>query len=500
MHGRCGPLGRVIDRAGAWIGPWDDAFSFSVPRTVRIRDWRLGCSLLAGQVAIGIYVILYVLLLQQAYLTPAALVGSVRLQLRAPDAAARWPGGRAPYCAGTTPAHLAANPAAPPGFAVLPGGRYSYLGAAFPQRPCRFADSFAALPLAEPSALFLPTEARATPQTAAAGAAACANLTAPACGAFLPPESRDDPAVTLRTLLADAEFFTLRIDHNVAAPAASIARTARALAGRMFSSRGDVVDACEAYRGNPGGAPCPAAVALGAPGKTDTVSIATLLAAAGVPSLDAPSAEDASVSLREAGLILLVDVSYSNAMMARGVIPGTGTLNTNTVEYTLRVSALTEADFKLEEARVVGGPLEEGARVLFNRHGVRVLFSQSGFLGRSDLQTFIVNAVTALGLLSIAITLVEVVAFNCWRLGPIYQQFKERQTPPLSELLRTRREEMLHVVATLKDDKHHVEPLPSSLEKLIADAGGGGGGGGGSGEAPPPVVVTNPLGSLRARP
>jgi len=494
---RCGSLARLFDRVNAWVGPWDDAFSFSVPRTVRIRDWRLGCSLLAGQAAIALYVVLYVLILQQAYLTPAALVGSVRLQLRAPSAAARWPGGRAPYCLGTTPADLAANAAAPAGYAVLPDARYSFRGAVFPQRPCRFADSFSALPLAEASALFLPTEARVTVQAAQGGAAACANLTAPACAAFLPEENRNDAAVTQRALLADAEFYTLRIDHNVAAPGANIAKTARALAGRMLSARGEVVDACEAYRENPGGAPCPDVVALGVAGKTDTVSIATLLAAAGVPSLDAPSAESAAVSLREGGLILFVDVSYSNALLARGSIPGTGSLNAGTVEYTLRVSALTDADFKLEEARALKGPLEEGARALFNRHGVRVLFSQSGFLGRSDLQTFIVNAVTALGLLALAVKLVEAVAFNCWRLGPVYQQFKERQTPPLSELLRTRRAEMLHVVAALKEDPHHVEPLPPSLEKLLAEAGSVDANGGGA----PLPEVSNPLGSaLRARP
>ena len=411
-------LRRTVERVNKCIGPWDDAFAFSVPRTVRIRDWRLGCTLLAVQVAIGIYVVLYVLILQQAYLAQATQVGSVRLQLRSPASAYRWPTAP-PYCLGTTAADISAKPA---GYAVLPGAMYSFNGGtAFPQRLCRFADSFNALPLTEPSALFLPTEARVTRQAATGGAAACANLTDKSCASFLPSESKTDAGVTQRTLLADAEFYTLRIDHNVAAPAANIAKAATSLVGRLFSVSGRTVDPCEPYRGGPGSALCPDYVAIGVPGKIDTVSIATLLAAAGVTSLDAPSSENPSISLREGGLVLFVDIQYSNAYLPRGSIPGTGSFSASNVEYTIRVSALTEADFKIEEAAPLEGPLAEGTRVFFNRHGIRVLFSQSGFLGRSDLQTFIVNAVTALGLLSLAIMLVEAVAFKCWKLGPLYQ-------------------------------------------------------------------------------
>ena len=413
------------ERLCKYIGPWDDAFTFSVPRTVRIRDWRLGCTLIAAQVAIGIYVVLYVLVLQQAYLSQASLVGSVRLQLRSPAPAFRW--AKAPYCLGTTPADFAASAT---GYQVLPGSRFSYNGAVFSQLPCRFADSFNVLPLTEPSALFLPTEARLTRQTALPGAAACASLNTTGCATFTPAENKYNAGVTERTLLADAEFFTLRIDHNVAAPAASIAKNAQALAGRLFSTSGSTVDPCAPYRSRPGGAACPDYIAVGAAGKIDTVSVATLLAAAGVPSLDAPSAENRSVSLREGGLVLLVDIQYTNSFLARGGIPGTGSFNSGIIEYTLRVSALTEADFKIEEALPLEGPLAEGSRAFFNRHGIRILFSQSGFLGREDLQAFIVNAVTALGLLSLAIMLVEAFAFKCWKLGPLYQLRPLAPHPP----------------------------------------------------------------------
>ena len=378
-----------------WIGPWDDAFSFSVPRTVRIRDWRLGCSLLAAQIGIALYVVLYTLILQQAYLRPAELVGSVRLQLRGPTTSARWPGGAAPYCLGTTAAALAANPSAPPGYAILANNFYSYQGAAFPQRPCRYADAFNALPHAEPDALFLPTETRVTAQAAVPGEAPCTALALPGCAAFAPTEDPYNAAITNRSFLADAEFFTLRIDHNIAAPSASIAKSARDIFGRMFAAGGGEVDACAAYARNPGGAACDKRViALGVPGLYDTVAIATLLAAAGIPTLDAPSAGNASVSLREAGLVILVDISYSNAFANRGLVLGTGSLVTSEVQYSLRVSALAGSDFKLEEGVPLAGPLDEGARAFYNRHGVRVLFSQSGFLGASDLQTFIINAVT----------------------------------------------------------------------------------------------------------
>jgi hypothetical protein len=73
---------------------------------------------------------------------------------------------------------------------------------------------------------------------------------------------------------------------------------------------------------------------------------------------------------------------------------------------------------------------------------------------------------------------------------PNSRQFKERTTPPLSELLRTRREGMLEVVNTLRKDLHHVDPLPPSLEQLIEDEAARSQGGG-----PPVAITSNPLGS-----
>ena len=46
-------------------------------------------------------------------------------------------------------------------------------------------------------------------------------------------------------------------------------------------------------------------------------------------------------------------------------------------------------------------------RTISNRHGIRVVFRQIGEVGRFDAQTFLINLVTALGLLAAATTFVD---------------------------------------------------------------------------------------------
>jgi hypothetical protein len=324
--------------AESYTGNLDDFCGYTTARTLLIRDRRLGFLLFALQFIIFLYVVVYQITLQQVYMASSDFNGVVRLQLKAPAPAVRWPGGAPPYCAGV--AAVGAYPLGP-SYAIPAPGTFTHSGVPFAQRFCQFLDETTAVPIPETDRMFLTTETRATAQSTAPS---CANLDSLAC-TFLPAYNRDNGNVTRRSFVADVEFFTLLIDHNMNAPQAGIHRTGASMAGRLLGADGRTpLDPCAEYAGFPSGCPTQATagfdIALGRPGFSDIVAIGTLLRAAGIESLDSPaglSGADASESYREAGLVLNLDISYTNFFLdASGRSTGTGSMDTGQVFYTVR--------------------------------------------------------------------------------------------------------------------------------------------------------------------
>jgi hypothetical protein len=302
---------RLLERN---LGDLDEFFAYQTTRTLKIRDRHLGGSLLCLQATIFVYVVVWQILFSQVYLAQSDFAGVVRLQLRAPDAAYRWPGGAAPYCLGTSAVN-ASYPLAP-AYAAAGGGAFSRAagGPAGTQRRCQFFDEVTAVPIPETDRMFLTTETRVTAQAVAPPGGACAALEAAGC-AFAPAYNKTDGAVTRRSFVADVEFFTLLIDHNMAAPLAGIARTVKQMEGAMQTGTTPYapVDACDAYKGFAGG--CDRRmINVGVAGFEDIVSVRTLLAAAGISSLDDPAGlpGDSTTTYREAGLVLNLEISYTN--------------------------------------------------------------------------------------------------------------------------------------------------------------------------------------------
>jgi hypothetical protein len=324
----------------------DTLCGYTTARTLLIRDRRLGFLLFGLQFIIFLYVVVYQVLLQQVYSAVSDFNGVVRLQLKAPAAAMRWPGGAPPYCLGVAAPLPAAYPLAP-GYAIPSPGNFSRNGVPFQQRHCQFLDETSAVPIPETDRMFLTTETRATAQSAPA---ACANLDALNC-TFSPPYNRNDDSVTRRSFVADIEFFTLLIDHNINAPLAGIHKTGTAMRGRMLAADGKTpVNVCDEYAGFPSGCPTAASagfdIAVGSPGLPDIVAIGTLLRAAGIDGLDSLaglSGVDAAESHREAGLVLNLDISYTNFYLEASGALGTGSLDTSQVFYTVRARAAAAA-------------------------------------------------------------------------------------------------------------------------------------------------------------
>ena len=102
--------------------------------------------------------------------------------------------------------------------------------------------------------------------------------------------------------------------------------------------------------------------------------------------------------------ILLVDIEYSNYdAETHSMLP-------SVVTYTYRVSTVNNTEYKYVETDRYSEVAYERQRV--NRHGVRILVSQSGRIGYFDFQTLLINLTVSFGLLSAAYFVMDVIALR----------------------------------------------------------------------------------------
>lgn len=445
----------------------DDIFAFAAPRTVIIKDWRIGASLITIQLAIALYIIVS-FVTTQTYLKASSVATSVRLQTRAPDNLYRWPNSQPPYCTGTSAGSLSGSgyPWAARYSIPSEGGKYAHMGQPpAAQRGCLYLDAASTLPISESDKLFLPTYIRSTPQ-----ATTCAAVDRMTCK-FGPAENASDPGVTEALYTADPELFTIRVDHSLTAPEANLARTGAQMGGQLLGRNQAPLDVCAPYAGMAAG--CPAVVAVGVPGKPDTIPVASLLAAAGIASLDAPSGFDGK-TYRQSGLSLIVGLTYSNYRLAsaEAAVPGTGTFDTGEVQYTYTVLT-TPAEYKLESASELVRTPNGTQRQQITFNGIRIILTTSGRVGYGDFQTALINLGVAASLLSLGILITSCLAFNCMRWSPVYKRLARRETASFSALraaAATDPHAAEMMLREFKEDPFTVEPPPPKVVELLGRA------------------------------
>jgi len=249
-------------------------------------------------------------------------------------------------------------------------GALGYCGGAL---ECRYLDQYdVAAPWLEPAATFAATRITETSYTLNASAA-CANQTLPGCVYAAVPGS------AFAYYIANLEMFTLLLDHTLSA----------------------------------------ASVGVGA----DILPLRSLLRAAGVASLDTvvPSLNE---TRRYAGAVLVVTIEYSNLWF------DTNSWSERDLSYVYSVRAVDDAEFKAEES-VATGP---GARLVRDRHGLRVLVKQSGTVGTFDFATLLISLTSGLGLLAVTTLVVDLCATRVMRLRTIYNQYKTYDTADTGQL------------------------------------------------------------------
>jgi len=150
---------------------------------------------------------------------------------------------------------------------------------------------------------------------------------------------------------------------------------------------------------------------IGVAGKPDIVPLRTMLEAAGISSLDDVSQTNNAISSRDDGIILMVEITYSN----------TWSYSLNSIQYTYKVTQVLDTKFKV--LQTLNFQNFEN-RTIWNRHGIRLIFLQVGELGAFDFQVMLLSFVSGLGLVTVSTAIVDVVFLRILPQHETYQEYK----------------------------------------------------------------------------
>ncbi|KAM9996721.1 hypothetical protein ACTFIZ_001669 [Dictyostelium cf. discoideum] len=355
---------------------WDDLFQYSTVKIVRIRDRRLGILHLSFLVGIIAYIVVYSAIIKKGYLFTEVPIGSVRTSLKSPNTFAT----NLTYCA-----------------------NQQHSGSTYPFTPldCNYWDEQLALfPVGQDSTFTCTTRVRLSNQSANC------DFTSPTCK-FI-----DEPGSAQNIYIADIESFTILIDHTMYASSSGSQFNAVDLHGYMLNQDGDQVQ----IDAN--------GTSIGVSGKPDIMTIGQLLSFGGV-SLDQASPVDSNVSIRYDGVVLFVFITYSN----------TYTYSTSDFRYVYSVQQIANTIYDVPEIVILK---DINTRLLLKRHGIRVIFIQTGTIGSFHFQTLLLTLVSGLGLLAVATTVVDQLAIRLLPQRKSYSSLKFQVTESMSNPMKKR--------------------------------------------------------------
>jgi len=382
----------------------DNLFSYNTAKIVRIRDRRLGLLYYLALAGIVFYIAIWVIILQKGYLGTEVPVGSVRLSFRRPYNAAGTNPQPTPvdllkYCAQT-----AAETSTPyTGICPPPAGSSGgNINASFSNNICQYWD--------EQDAVYPPSEQSAITLTTRVSIST-SNLT---CDLSLQNCSFTTGSA-ISYYISDAESFTLGIDHTMVAPQRNVQRSARDMSGKLLD-----------FNGNSVGIQLPDRFHTSDPnvtnGEFDIFRVSTVLSASGIANgLDSIATSDCIETSRSSGIVILMLITYDN----------THSYDTNNFEYSIRPYIFPRAEFKAVEVIYLSDP---DIRILRDRHGVRLLFVQTGVVGTFSFQALLLSFVSGLGLLAIATTVVDLIAVMIMPEKKFYSAYKYQTTVDFSDL------------------------------------------------------------------
>eukprot|EP01065_Artemidia_motanka_P016692 TRINITY_DN2029_c1_g1_i1.p1 TRINITY_DN2029_c1_g1~~TRINITY_DN2029_c1_g1_i1.p1 ORF type:complete len:609 (+),score=215.61 TRINITY_DN2029_c1_g1_i1:42-1829(+) len=481
VRARCrGLLGQVFG------SDLDDVFAYSTVKFVKIRDARLGSMHLGFQLAIGIYIVLFVLIRDGGYSAQEQPLGTVQFEFVQPtlNCSSKQKSDhdlygnvtcepncfkRGWYASLLTP-QWCFNDATP--VHQLPYCR-QYDNSSQPDPPalvqykCEHFEADVVGRKWEPT-LFVTTSITSVRQVRVCSAQPdsfpklyqagdCDDVYLPADSLGYSPEDWaafkaanpwapeiEMPAVNF---VADVERYKLTIDHTVQADTLQLRNTAQNMKGRLYIVRDPRNDAmCRDERAGlawtsphgstrASGSPCyldpEVTVERGGVGVSglDVFTLKELLAAGGVHLDDRQTNMDGLHTYRETGTTIVLSIKYTNRLSWE--LP-TG----DDISFEYRVTVLKGTAYRYLDSQWVNFDFGTGmhTKELLVRQGIRIVVVQSGMLWQFAVQVLLLQLTTSLALLAVAVTAVDAIALNILPNKKTYNAYKFQITEDFSDL------------------------------------------------------------------
>ncbi|EGG18204.1 P2X receptor [Cavenderia fasciculata] len=352
-------------------GTLDDWLSYNTVKVVRIRDRRLGILHLTFLLGIFVYVVVVSIFMNKGYLEVEIPIGSIRTSLK-PPVNYTYP---LPYC----------------------GNQPGFNSTLFHNITCQYWDeNLVVFPIGERDSFTASTRVKTSSQHADG-----CDFTNPNC-----TYTEDDPN---SIFIADIENFTLLIDHTLYAPQSKVQKNSQQLSGYIENEEGDLItlDVCVLDGVN----------SIGISGQPDIVTLGKILQFAGI-SLDDRSLTNASNSMRYDGVNIFVFITYSN----------TYSTNLDKYRYVYSVSVIENTEYSVVEP-IYQNDIQH--RYLYRRHGIRLLFVQTGEVGKFEFQQLLLTLVSGMGLLAVSTIVVDQLAIRILPQKKTYSSFKFQVTEGL---------------------------------------------------------------------
>lgn len=124
-------------------------------------------------------------------------------------------------------------------------------------------------------------------------------------------------------------------------------------------------------------------------GKMDILSIEEILDTINVKLEDLSGADSTHQStLRHIGCVILIDIEYSNLDM----------FNPSKITYRYKITLIPDTKFKIDQT-IYTKSIDN--IVVWNRYGIRIIFQQSGRIGKFDFATLLISFVSGIGLVTV---------------------------------------------------------------------------------------------------
>lgn len=396
----------------AKLGDPDDLLAFQTPKVVKVRDWRLGALNYAFQLAIFIYICVQLFANQQYNFVEDITGGQLYMTTKEPPRTSTYP-----YCCMPTEAEFE-NTTLLDWFATATCDDAISNGSYTAKKPCLNWGHYSA---EFPVGLYASSVVTTRVKISSTASNCTQSRFSQNCATFNDLKIKDGAVNAEQFYVAGAENFTILLRHAVKSqyltPTISGSNTGSDRMSGSLRAEDDDTKELKRFSDTDSG------LESVDPTKGDIISFGELLDACHLGDLsmarDDPVNAGHISSRRYDGLNIVVYINYKQSQK----------IGDNSIVYTYVPRVMADLEYKVESIHYE----DDGMNYeIYNRHGIRVTFIQSGKFYEFNFSVLLTTLVTSLALLAVSSTLVQLLMLHVLRMKAIYKDHKYEVTKDFS--------------------------------------------------------------------